>query len=289
MNQTPTRLPDLPLVVALFDGDDDGNNDGQGGTDAQGNADGQSGNQNGGHNRNDRGQFSRADGNRTRDLPADLNEAHRIIVDLERRISDLNTESSTRRRENKDLKKDLTSLQSRQTLVDQRAIRMEAREALRSSGVIDPDVVDLFLKHAGESIKIDATTGDVVGVEGALSKFKEAKPVFFKAADAQAGGQADGQNGAQNGAQQNGASAQNGAGAAANGAAAGGASAGQNGAQGAGGQQAGADNRGNATGTGASVNGGGNGDGQGGFKVANFRDKNVNATEAFERYKRSLR
>ncbi len=281
MNQTLTRLAALPFAVALFDdGDGSGENGGN-----QNDGSGQNNNGAAGVNRNASGQFARgADaGNRARDLPQDLAEAHRIISDQDRRIGELNDENGKRRRENRELKTSLDGVQSRQSLVDKRAIRAEAREALRNSGVIDGDVVDLFLAHAGAGIKIDEQTGDVTGVSDALTKFKEAKPVFFKPADGQTGGQGDGQNAGQNGA----ANGQNGVATGANGANGAGQGTGQNNGQGSG--QGSADNRGNATATGASVNGGGTANGEGGFKVANFRDKNVNADEAFDRYKRSLR
>lgn len=277
MEQFIKRLSALPFAIALFDDNDGdgGGNDGDGnGTGANGNDGGNAG----GQQRNGRGQFSRHDGNGDRSNDAD--RSNRVyatdINEANRRIAELNDESAARRRENRDLKKELQTVQSRQSLVDQRAIRMEAREALRASGVIDPDVVDLFLKHAGQGITIDEQTGDVVGVESALGKFKEAKPVFFKVADGDgenAGGSGQG-NGAGNGASSgNGGGSSNGAGAGAN----------------ASGQGGDADARGNATGTGASVAGGAGTGGDGGFKVANFRDPNVDPKEAMRRYKASLR
>jgi hypothetical protein len=271
VGQIIKRLSALPFAIALFDdAGDAGVSDG--GDAGQGNGATAASGANSGV-RNGRGQFSRNDSGADRSYPTDLTEAHRLLADQDRRIAELNDESATRRRENKDLRKDLGSLQSRQSLVDQRSIRMEAREALRANGVIDPDVVDLFLKHAGETIKIDDKTGDVVGVGESLAKFKDAKPVFFKAADGGANDGANGQAGSGNGA---GSANGNGSGS--------GAGAGQQGS----GQGADADNRGNATGTGASVAGGATG-GQGGFKVANFRDSNVNAKDAMARYKASLR
>lgn len=258
------QIKRLPLVIALFDGENDGGGGNEGAGDGAG-AQGGAAQNDGAQQRNNRGQFSRNDGGNDRVYATDLTEANR-------RIAELNDESANRRRENKELKNQLSSVQSRQSLVDQRAIRMEAREWLREKGVIDADVVDLFLKHAGESIKIDEKTGDVVGVNEAGEKFKETKSVFFKAAESGASTGGDGSN---NGASGDGSGKGNGTGADAGT----GANAGGNGN---------ADTRGNATGTGASVAGGGN-SGKGGFQVANFRDSNVNADKAVDEYMKTLR
>jgi hypothetical protein len=212
------------------------------------------------HQRNDRGQFARGADNgqgngTTRVYATDLDDANR-------RIGELMTESGSRRRENKMLTEQMSAVQQRQVRVDQRAMRMEAREALRARRVIDPDVVDLFLKHAGDKIKIDETTGDVIGVDPAADEFSTAKPQFFKPADnANAGNSSD----ANTGAGDTGSSAGSAAGASGDA----------------------ADTRGNATGTGASIAGGGSGTGGQQFKIGDFRDPKVNPQDLLAKYARS--
>jgi hypothetical protein len=86
-----------------------------------------------------------------------------------------NRENAERRKENNALKKSVDAF-------SRRAIRSEAKAALIEAGVIDSDVLDVFLKHAGDKIKLD-DDAEVVGIADALTAFKTAKPIFFKAAD----------------------------------------------------------------------------------------------------------
>jgi colicin import membrane protein len=106
------------------------------------------------------------------------------IADAERRIGELAESDKSRRLENKELKGKLSETQRQIELTNQRAIRAEARVALVEEGAIDTDVVDLLLKAAGDSIKIDDKTGDIVGVREAIADYKVKKPSFFKAVQA---------------------------------------------------------------------------------------------------------
>lgn len=105
-----------------------------------------------------------------------------------RRIADnANREAAERRRENKELKKTVDAF-------SRRAVRSEAKAALVEAGAIDPDVVELFLRHAGDKITLN-DDADVEGIPEALEAFKKAKPAFFKAAagdSSAAGGEGDG-------------------------------------------------------------------------------------------------
>lgn len=102
------------------------------------------------------------------------------VAEAERRIGELNKENADRRRENSDLTKSHKALSDQVTAANSRAIRGEVRAALISAKVIDSDVLDLVLKQAGDSIKIDDKTGDVVGVSEAIEAFKKSKPRFFE-------------------------------------------------------------------------------------------------------------
>ena len=112
------------------------------------------------------------------DYPRELRRALESASD---RIGELNSENQKHRKTANELKATLATVSSKQTLVDQRAIRAETRAELIKEGAIDTDIVDLLLKASGDAIKIDDKTGEVVGVREAILAYKEKKPSFFKA------------------------------------------------------------------------------------------------------------
>ena len=103
------------------------------------------------------------------------------------KIHELNTENASRRTENKALKEAMDALKS---LTDglkadqdrnrERTRRAEARSALVEAKISDPDLVEMFLKHAGDKVKFD-DAGEVVGLKESLAEFKKTKPHFFPA------------------------------------------------------------------------------------------------------------
>jgi hypothetical protein len=104
-------------------------------------------------------------------------------AEYERRIDELKNESISHRNKNKELKTELSTIAARQALADQRAIRAEVKSALVLAGVAEDvvdDAVDGYLKFAGDKVKVDDKTGDIVGVDG-TADFKTKKPSFFKA------------------------------------------------------------------------------------------------------------
>jgi hypothetical protein len=62
-------------------------------------------------------------------------------------------------------------------------VRRAAKEAVLAAGAIDPDVVDVFLKSAGDKIGLTEDL-DVVGVTESLETFKSKHPALFGAAPA---------------------------------------------------------------------------------------------------------
>ena len=110
--------------------------------------------------------------------------------DLEKansKIHELNQENASRRTENKALKdavdgmtKALESLKADSDRSRERTRRAEARSALVDAKISDPDLVDMFLKAAGDKVKFD-DAGEVVGLKESLADFKKAKPHFFPA------------------------------------------------------------------------------------------------------------
>ncbi len=103
------------------------------------------------------------------------------------KIHELNQENASRRTENKALNDAIAKLtgaieglQKDTERSKERIRRAEIKAALVEAKVIDPDVTELFLKHAGDKIKFDES-GELVGVKESLTEFKRAKPHFFPA------------------------------------------------------------------------------------------------------------
>ena len=107
-------------------------------------------------------------------------------VDTELRLSKVqedlaksNAEAKNRRIENKALKESVEAQQRELTAFKSRTVRTEARAALAEKGVVHKDVLDIFLKNAGESIKVDESF-EVQGIEEAVEAFTKSHSVFFK-------------------------------------------------------------------------------------------------------------
>jgi hypothetical protein len=169
-------------VLALFDGDDQAgdSSDNQGASRSDARTD----------SRNDRSD-SRGD---ARDTASDRSrfdseQSERIYNALEKQRK----QTKEAERAAKDAKAQIDELAPKAAMVDvmvQRAIRLEARDALREAGVLHPDVVDLFLAKSPE-VKIDDKTGEVVGISDSLAKFKVSHAPLFKLVDAKADDKAD--------------------------------------------------------------------------------------------------
>jgi hypothetical protein len=96
-----------------------------------------------------------------------------------------NAEAAQRRRENKELKASVEQQQSELNAFKSRTVRTEARAALAERGVVHRDVLDIFLKQAGEKVVVDKNF-DVLGIDEALDAFTQSHAVFFaKKADKQ--------------------------------------------------------------------------------------------------------
>ena len=131
--------------------------------------------------REDRERNSRRRGEDGRYLPYD------DIEKANARIHELNNENAARRTENKELKDAMKTLNdsvaATKAEIDrnrERARRAEARAALVDAKISDPDLTDMFLKHAGDKVKFDES-GEVVGLKETLAEFKKVKPHFFPA------------------------------------------------------------------------------------------------------------
>lgn len=166
------KSPLLPAwVLALFDGDDAGDGDAQ---------------RNEGQRtdtRND-SRTDRSDRNDSRDDARrfDSEQSERIYNALEKQRK----QTKDAERQAKEAKAQIDELAPKAAMVDvmvQRAIRLEARDALRDAGVLHPDVVDLFLAKSPE-VKIDDKSGEVVGISESLEKFKVSHAPLFKMAQA---------------------------------------------------------------------------------------------------------
>lgn len=192
----------LPLYVGLFD--DDGGDAG-GGDDAGGAGDDAGAGAGDASSAATRGGSSRRADDRQRSrtgqfASGDAIELAREVERANTRLAEVNESDKRRRLENKELKTQLASVTSQVELSNKRAIRAEVKAALVSEGVIDADVTELFLRHAGDKIKVDDQTGDIVGVTEALASYKTAKPAFFKSAtDSSASGSGAGNGGGQGG------------------------------------------------------------------------------------------
>lgn len=157
-------------VLALFDGDDAGDGDAQRTDDKR--TDTRSDSRS---DRSDRGD-SRSDDARQFDSA----QSERIYNALEKQRK----QTKDAERQAKEAKAQIDELAPKAAMVDvmvQRAIRLEARDALRDAGVLHPDVVDLFLAKSPE-VKIDDKSGEVVGISESLEKFRVSHAPLFKLA-----------------------------------------------------------------------------------------------------------
>jgi len=114
-------------------------------------------------------------------------QAYSDIEKANSKIHELNEENARRRTENNELKTTLTKLNETLEGIKadsnrsrERTRRAEARSALVDAKISDPDLVDMFLKAAGDKVKFD-DAGEVVGLKESLTEFKKAKPHFFPA------------------------------------------------------------------------------------------------------------
>lgn len=126
-------------------------------------------------------------------------------ADAERRVHELTESDKQRRLENKELKAALATTQKSVELSNQRAIRAEVRVALQAAGAnhsnLDElgDIVDSFLKWGKGKVKVDDSSGEIVGLES-VTEYKAARPSFFKAVtDALDGSKKDGDSGGKDG------------------------------------------------------------------------------------------
>lgn len=196
-------------VLAIFD--DSGNGgDGANGGDGGGNDGGQN---NGGASGNNAGANSGANAGargadrnagRSNDGSSNGGSQHRSNggrwVPPDEKIHELNEENQRRRLENANLRTQIDEILPKAQMADvmaKRALRGDAITALRDEGVLHDSVVDIFLASAPE-VKIDEKTGQTVGLDVALPRFKQSHAALFKAAAAAAGQNGDGQNDGQN-------------------------------------------------------------------------------------------
>ena len=111
--------------------------------------------------------------NVSRDVETEL-RLSRVQEDLAKS----NSEAAQRRRENKELKASVEQQQSELDAFKSRTVRTEARAALAERGVVHRDVLDIFLKQAGDKVQVDKNF-DVLGIDEALDAFTQSHAVFF--------------------------------------------------------------------------------------------------------------
>lgn len=106
-------------------------------------------------------------------------EAEIRLRELEDKHAKSNAEAAERRRENKALKAQLDTQSKMTDAIRTRTIRTEAKMALREAGALHDDVLEIFLKKAGDKVKVDDSF-DVLGIEETLKDFKESHKALFK-------------------------------------------------------------------------------------------------------------
>lgn len=116
--------------------------------------------------------------NTPKDVQEALDAANNVITANNKRRAEIRQEEENR------VRGTIEEVSKKTALSDRRAIRAEVRSAVSRADILEADaeddIVDLVMRHAGDTIKIDSDSGDVIGVRDAVKAFKDKKPFFFK-------------------------------------------------------------------------------------------------------------